>query len=388
VEAPNENINPNPPLAPIPIQPRASFADPAILSMGKRPTPVSQNHIQIHTQWNAASMERADSSRTVTSRDDRALQDITPTISLADSLHDIRIAEVEAEGIPESIILSELEGDAEAVTVPQLEIKHAAKRTRRKKVQDAGNESEATPAKLGRQNARSQGRQKLGEEQDSLLLTPSKSKQSEGKRNQQSTGRSKGWRQTPLLEPNPSFQPFETLQKQRRGRNARKVQLDENGWGTEDATDVQDMGDFDFAGSLAKFDKQSVFTQIQAEDGTADEDRLVSHNRLVRAKPGTAGGKNLHYTENVLDSPNGTSHIKKEDWKSDADDSALDERKDHRDTGSGRASRRAESKLPAKRKSTSRKGSSTISAAQVPPPRSLSVRIYEPILTSLVTLAD
>ena len=356
--------------------------------MGKRPTPVNKKHMPIPKQWNSSSMEREDSARTVTSRDDRALRDITPTISLADSLHDVHIAEVEAEGIPESIILSELEGDAEVSTVPQVEAKQVVKKTRRKKVLEVTHDSEAILAKSVRQNVRIQGRQRIGEEQEGLLATPAKSKNGEGKRSQQSTGRSKGWRQTPLLEPNPSFQPFEMLQKNRRGRNARKVQLDENGWGTEDATDVQDMGDFDFAGSLAKFDKQSVFTQIQAEDGTADEDRLVSHNRLVRAKPGTAGGKNLHYTENVLDSPNGTLKIRPEDWVSDADDSALDERISHRDAGSGRASRRAESKLPAKRKSTSRKGSSTTNAAQAPPPRSLSVSLHTSRMASQIGIAN
>jgi enhancer of mRNA-decapping protein 3 len=119
------------------------------------------------------------------------------------------------------------------------------------------------------------------------------------------------------------------------------------------------MGDFDFAGSLAKFDKKMVFTQIQAEDSVADEDRLVAHNRLPKPKPGTAGGKNLHYTENVLDVPHGPKDVA---WKSEAGDTDLDERSSHRDTGSGRAARRAESKLAANRRPTSRIGGSTPAA--------------------------
>lgn len=144
-----------------------------------------------------------------------------------------------------------------------------------------------------------------------------------------------GWRQTPLLEPNPSFQPFSTLKKTAKGRG--KTQ--DNGWATEEATDVQDMGDFDFESNLSKFDKRTVFEGIRAEDMTADEDRLVGHNRL--AKPGTAGGKNLHPTENVLDVPN-----VKPVWNSEAGDSEAEaDLISQRDTGSGRNSRRAHSRL-------------------------------------------
>lgn len=191
----------------------------------------------------------------------------------------------------------------------------------------------------------------------------------------ETTTKEKGWRQTPLLEPNPSFQPFATL----KGKKRRPLRGDENGWATEDATDVQDMGDFDFAGSLAKFDKREVFTQIQAEDSVADEDRLVAHNRLPRAKPGTAGGKNLHYTENVLDVPGGTVRGKGETWKSEAGDSEgeVEERASQWGSGSGRLSRRAdrereraESKFSVSRRPISRKGSSNIN---VPPARTLSV---------------
>jgi enhancer of mRNA-decapping protein 3 len=180
------------------------------------------------------------------------------------------------------------------------------------------------------------------------------------------TTRSKGWRKTPLLEPNPSFQPFNSLKRNnRRG----KQRIDEAGWATEDASEVQELGDFDFERSLAKFDKQSVFQKIQAEDSIAEEDRLVSHNRIPRnVKPGTNGGKNYRYDENVLGgensttngsmknvTPKGTPKVKQEVWRSEDD-----EEERARGMGSGRQSRRGESKLATSRRPSERKGSAVV----------------------------
>lgn len=106
-----------------------------------------------------------------------------------------------------------------------------------------------------------------------------------------------------------------------------------NGWATEDATDIQDLPEFDFQGNLSKFDKRTVFDQIRNEDTTADEDRLVSFNRLAR--PGTHGGKNLHPSENVLE-----RKLKSTTNSSSEDDS---------DFESGRNSRRAMSRASVKR---------------------------------------
>jgi enhancer of mRNA-decapping protein 3 len=281
-------------------------------------------------------MERTDSARTAVARDQRALNDITPAATLVEPLRDVSLAEIEADTTEPGIerqILEELEAEAEAAAPIK------AKRTRRQRGQ---RKKEAEPAK--------------------------------------ETTKSQGWRQTPLLEPNPSFQPFATLKKKPR-------RVDENGWATEDATDVQDMGDFDFQGSLAKFDKHTVFNQIQAEDSVADEDRLVAHNRLPKAKPGTAGGKNLHYTENVLDGVNGTVKLKTEIWKSEAGDSEDGERASQRGSGngSGRLSRRqerAESKLSMNRRPVSRKGSNNIA---IPPARTLSVGRIPRIRNYLLT---
>ncbi|OCL04593.1 YjeF N-terminal domain-like protein [Glonium stellatum] len=128
-------------------------------------------------------------------------------------------------------------------------------------------------------------------------------------------GKGNGWRQTPLLQdPDrsadgpPERTPgvisgkvgLEAITSSNRKTRRQKALEAKNGWATEDATDIQELPDFDFAENLSKFDKRSVFDQIRNEDTTADEDRLVSYNRIP-AKPGTYGGKNLHPTENVLD---------------------------------------------------------------------------------------
>jgi enhancer of mRNA-decapping protein 3 len=351
VEATRHNAGPPPP--PVTIKKRYDsdqFEDPAIVSVGRRPlSPNTQNSLP--TQWTG--MERVDSLRTVTSKDDRppgrddgSVKEVynLPVAQLVEPMHQVDIAEVEADAVPEVIVVEELEAEPEVSPVQQ--VAKPAKRSRRRKNNKGLLDPDAVP----------------------VIRT-------------KETSRSKGWRQTPLLEPNPTFQPFSTLN--RKGRRGTHTREDTSGWGTEDATDVQEMGDFNFADNLAKFDKQSVFTQLQAEDGIADGDRLVAHNRLSKAKPGTGGGKNLAYNENVLDSPNGTPKVRTEDWDSEASD--LDERFSQKDTGSGRVSRRAESKIPANRRATSRKGSSTTSAQQLN--RALSVYlIFTIAIVNLLTL--
>lgn len=326
VEAPNENTRPQSNVPPVKALPRTNFEDPAILSVGKKPTPVNRS-MPVFPQLNPTLMERVDSSRTVTSRSDRAPKDITAA-TLVEPIQQIYISEVEGGGIGEGLILDEKDAE-EAEFSPALPATKPAKRNRRR---------------------RGHGRKTADGDLPEPDVTPAKE-----------TSKSKGWRQTPLLEPNPSFQPFATLKRQKARRNGNGL-ADENGWATEDATDVQDMGDFDFAGSLAKFDKKTIFTQIQAEDEIADEDRLVSHNRLPKPKPGTSGGKNLHYTENVLDLPTGTVKTKTDIWKSEAGDTDLEERTSQRDTGSGRVSRRAESKSASNRRPVSTKRGSIASA--------------------------
>jgi enhancer of mRNA-decapping protein 3 len=170
-------------------------------------------------------------------------------------------------------------------------------------------------------------------------------------------GRGKGWRQTPILQSTSSFQPFNSLKKN--GGQGRKGGAD-NGWASEEVT--EEMGEFDFEAGLAKFDKRTVFDQMRREDQVDEADRLVSHNR--RAKPGTAGGKNLHYTENVLDLPPTGPKNNNDFWNSEADDAIKGvERLSGRELGSRQSNRRAESKPAGNRRSQSRKASAVATTA-------------------------
>ncbi|PYH87809.1 peptidyl-prolyl cis-trans isomerase [Aspergillus ellipticus CBS 707.79] len=118
--------------------------------------------------------------------------------------------------------------------------------------------------------------------------------------------KSKGWRQTAFVEPSYPQGPKSLNKPRRKKSNKASYAEDANGWATEDATDIQELGEFDFQSNLSKFDKRKVFEEIRNDDTTADEERLVSFNRR-QPKPGTNGGKNLHWTENVLDSPGSES---------------------------------------------------------------------------------
>jgi len=169
--------------------------------------------------------------------------------------------------------------------------------------------------------------------------------------------KAKGWRQTPLVEeqvpPEPTIyretnEPRLTTTQKKNAKRRQKMRDEQNGWATEDATDIQDLGDFDFESNLSKFDKRKVFDQIRNDDTTADEDRLVSFNRKPR--PGTNGGRNLHYTENVLDSP-----VVKPKWISEETD-------EDEHASSGRNSRRAMSRASA-RQISSRKESTILGQA-------------------------
>ncbi|KAH7041240.1 YjeF-related protein N-terminus-domain-containing protein [Microdochium trichocladiopsis] len=199
------------------------------------------------------------------------------------------------------------------------------------------------------------------------------------------TTQGKGWRQTPILESTNSFQPFASLRKSQNRRGLAGPN-GENGWASEDVTDVQEAGDFDFEGGLAKFDKRTIFNEMQKQDEVDESLRLVGHNRLPRPKPGTAGGKNLHYSENVLDLPSGSGQRMKETpddfWKSEADDGILrhdGERLSGREGGSGRTSRlRGDSRMSTSRRSQSRKASGT---ATIGGAGSLPIRVNSSLAT-------
>lgn len=160
------------------------------------------------------------------------------------------------------------------------------------------------------------------------------------------TGEGRGWRQTPLIEDTLTTK-VGTKPRWPKDQASKYVLEDANGWATEDATDIQELGEFDFEHNLSKFDKRRVFAKIRKDDTTADEERLITFNR--RTRPGTNGGRNLHHTENVLDLP----QDKPNTWKSEAGDTEEDElREEH--YSSGRASRRDGSR----RRPPSRKGTS------------------------------
>lgn len=148
--------------------------------------------------------------------------------------------------------------------------------------------------------------------QDVSFHTAEKGSTKRGKRGGRNKGQDhtgNGWRQTAFVEPaRPRLHTgypadddvVQAHGKHRKNKNRNPYAENSNGWATEDATDIQELGDFDFQGNLSKFDKRRVFDEIRNDDTTADEDRLVSFNK--RPKPGTNGGKNLHWSENVLDS--------------------------------------------------------------------------------------
>ncbi|KAI8948242.1 YjeF-related protein N-terminus-domain-containing protein [Xylaria longipes] len=207
--------------------------------------------------------------------------------------------------------------------------------------------SELTPRRRGKRGKRQQGVRHADEGTPTSSARP--------------TNQNKGWRETPILQSTKSFQPFASLKKSQKRRTEAGA---DSGWASEDVTDVQEAGDFDFEGSLAKFDKRTIFDEMREQDRIDEADRLVSHNRLPRPKPGTAGGKNLHYTENVLDATPSAPKITKETpvdfWRSEADDDLVNggaETPSGRE-GSGRNSRlRGESRMSTTRRSQSRKAS-------------------------------
>lgn len=288
---------------PAPSNPKA-FEDPAILRMGRRPT------FQAPTPSPIPAASNSGESRHQSAAMDRlAEREITPAAILVDPMKKLTIANG----------AEEVTGNGSEAEQPV----HAEKRTRKRRMRKGAKQATGNP-----------------EVKDNVSQAIPVTE----------TNMAKGWRQTPLLEPNPSFQPFSTLKKKsHRGAY-------DNGWATEDATDVQDMGDFDFEANLSKFDKRTVFEGIRTDDMTADKDRLVSHNRLQ--KPGTAGSKNLHHTENVLDGLDA-----KAVWNSEAELSDAENAVNHRDTGSGRTSRRAESRM---RKPLVRKDTSVNSSQRAP----------------------
>ncbi|KAF5526797.1 Enhancer of mRNA-decapping protein 3 [Colletotrichum aenigma] len=318
--------------APVVTQPaQPAFADPAILSMGKRP-----------------------GSGIISGSDSQILPEVIPQPSVGIArdpqpgqpgvLPPVHLATASRKdgvniGLSES--LQELDVDEPTPTAARHYAAGASV------VQDAHEASgPSQPKKKNRRREKAKAPRNGTAEENAQESTPSRGNPA---------NRGKGWRQTPILQSSPSFQPFNSLKRGIKG----KKDLPENGWASEDVT--EEMAEFDFEGSLAKFDKRTIFDQMRKEDQVDEADRLVSHNR--KPKPGTAGGKNLHYTENVLDMPSSSSKANQDFWNSEADDAVNGgDRLSGREVRSAQGSRRAESKPGAARRSQSRKASAQLTS--------------------------
>ncbi|KAK6348891.1 enhancer of mRNA decapping [Orbilia blumenaviensis] len=119
-----------------------------------------------------------------------------------------------------------------------------------------------------------------------------------------------------------------------------------DGWATEDVTGIKDT-EFDFQGNLDRFDKKAVFSQIEIEDTTAVEDRLISFNKRPQGTTEIPSiRKNFKNSENVLGTyANGTSLADRETWNDNSflkkgPDFASSSSDDEEEPGSGRSSRR------------------------------------------------
>jgi len=286
------------------LPPQSTFVDPAILSMGRRP---------------ASGTPKASSVQYQSDRGEKQTSDPMPT-SRTHSDHQLGGARTDQS------ILSSIQGLT--VTTPS-------------KNQTLGRPVESRDAQSQKKKARGGRNSRQPKPDQPVDGTPMAAVQS---------AHGKGWRQTPILESTASFQPFNSLKRQGKGRKG----LQDNGWASEEVT--EEMGDFDFENNLAKFDKRTIFDQMRKEDQVDDATRLVAHNR--KPKPGTAGGKNLHYTENVLDLPSAAAQHA-DFWNSEADVGVNEEARlsgveNRNGQGSGR---RADSRSGPSRRSQSRKAS-------------------------------
>lgn len=347
--------------------PSAPFTDPAIVSY-QRPVPKNASttqdappaqtsvYPQIPQQIAPKSLPlepaillpldtkpRSDSVRLPANADDMASATLTQPfndLSLNGDSRSSRNTDQRVEVSPRDEVSPELE----EIQSTQIPVKNAGRRNRRGnqkgKVMDTQSKPAAMPSPAVRQDP----------------TTPTMTRVQNGFK------RPKGWRQTPLTEASSQSNlhryhagaeystETQTLRTKKKSQHHHlRMSEDLNGWATGEASDIQDMGDFDFQGNLSKFDKRGVFDKIRQEDTTADEARLVSFNRPPVLQ-GTSGGRNLHYTENVLDSPRANGHWNSGDSEKDISETRI---------SSGRSSRKNVIKRP-----PSRKGSSILASDQ------------------------
>lgn len=339
-----------------PVQPPAPqpapFVDPAILSMGKRTSTAPSSN-----QLVAAPPQEAPATpiKPVTASRTATLPQSTSRVDLGKGQNTRKPSAATLEG-PFSLDIADAEeADSETKTAHANVRRASINKTRNgKPMEDASPQKLDDGGKKTRRGGKSRKKELAAQERKNggeLQSGPDTARKGYVQdigalREHGLTPCSKGdgWRNTPILQD--AEQPLTRTPGVIGGRvglvaahasktkTRRQKALDAtNGWATEDATDIQDLPEFDFAGNLSKFDKRTVFDQIRNEDTTADEDRLVSFNRIAR--PGTHGGKNLHPTENVLE-----RKMKSATNSSSEDDSEF---------GSSRNSRRAMSRASIKR---------------------------------------
>ncbi|KAK0621410.1 YjeF-related protein N-terminus-domain-containing protein [Bombardia bombarda] len=334
--------------------PNPAFVDPAILAVGKRPTVAT---LPIRA---AAAAAAAPLLETYPHPNTSEKRDPVPAAGVMPATY-IESASISQNATPTALVF---ESSMRSLGIDPAVAGSADEELAPEVIPQQAQGAAAAAASKKKRRQRKSGNGKNGVQED-LEASPQAVPKPPGS----ATSRGKGWRQTPMLQSTSSFQPFNSLKK-----NASKGrQVNDNGWASEDVTDVQEAGDFDFEGGLAKFDKHNLFEQMRKDDLIDDADRLVSHNRLQRPKPGTAGGKNFHHSENVLEPPltilkpnKGVpgKELVNDFWNSEADDGALNggERLSGRELGSRQGSRRGESKVSATRRSQSRKASGTVTA--------------------------
>jgi enhancer of mRNA-decapping protein 3 len=348
-----------------PVQPPASqsapFVDPAILSMGKRTsTAPSSNQLAVAPPQEAPATPIKPNT---TARTATLPKNVPSFISQAKGHNTRKPSAATLEGPFSSLDIADAEeADSETKKVTSVRRASINKTRNGKPMEDVSPQKLDDGGKKTRRGGKSRKKELAAQERKNggdLQSGPDAARKGYVLRLSSSQGlcetnvceheltscsKGNGWRNTPILQD--AEQPLTRTPGVIGGRvglvaahasktkTRRQKALDAtNGWATEDATDIHDMPEFDFQSNLSKFDKRTVFDQIRNEDTTADEDRLVSFNRIAR--PGTHGGKNLHPTENVLD-----RKLKSTTNTSSEDDSEF---------GSSRNSRRAMSRASVKR---------------------------------------
>ncbi|KAJ4391213.1 enhancer of mRNA decapping [Gnomoniopsis smithogilvyi] len=351
VQGPYPTASQHPPAPPQqPQQPKSAFVDPAILSMGKPPVRASPATAAPNNLPSSAIASPSTAQPPFSMAPHSGFSQL-PNGTTQSPVPKITVGHAQSDEAPQRVLVETMESLSMRAELADKPVEMGLPA-------DGGEQEDQDNQASQRKNRRRNRQSKKGATDNlDVEASPARGSRS-GKKD-----KGKGWRETPILEDTAAFQPYKAL---------RRTQATQDGWASEDVTDVQEAGEFDFEGSLKRFDKKTIFGEMQEKDQVDESDRLVSHNRVPRPKPGTAGGKNLHYTENVLETPSNLEKPSKtlpdDFWKSEADDGARNgsERLSGRELGSRQSSRRGEGKAVAKGRSQSRKASTATVVGQAP----------------------